>query len=245
MGTKEVTNRDKSMRIVAAAGDESVERVRDAMCGDYGQEAARGVEVAQRAVVARLRQTGAAMLAADDAHRDEQADDAEPRDERDAVAEEARGRLMTLRDAAQLGFGDKTVAALGFKGETPADPAAVLRLGNDVLRALAKMKKGPTRIPDYVFDPAAHSEPLAPLLKRLDKALGNVAAEAKQLDATFVAKQKAIGEFDRVFSRSANLISALLAAAGEDELARRVRPTGRHPGVLPEVEETEPTTTPQ
>ena len=43
-------------------------------------------------------------------------------------------------------------------------------------------------------------------------------------------KNRAIEENDRIFSLTATLLSTLLEAAGEKTLARRVRPSTRHPG---------------
>ena len=43
-------------------------------------------------------------------------------------------------------------------------------------------------------------------------------------------KQNAIETYDDTFSTTANLISHMLRAAGEDALAKRVRPSTRKPG---------------
>jgi hypothetical protein len=45
-----------------------------------------------------------------------------------------------------------------------------------------------------------------------------------------VAKNKSVDDYDRGFSTTATLVSALLSAAGQRELARRFRPSTRRTG---------------
>ena len=52
----------------------------------------------------------------------------------------------------------------------------------------------------------------------------------RDADQTLVDKREAMGRYDRTFSTTANLISHMLRAAGEVELATRVRPSTRKPG---------------
>ena len=81
-------------------------------------------------------------------------------------------------------------------------------------------------------------EQLAPIVARLGAALITTAREEKEAEQTQKTKNRAIAAYDDVFSKSASLISALLGVAGEEELARRVRPTKNKPGQIsdPDVE---------
>ena len=73
-------------------------------------------------------------------------------------------------------------------------------------------------------------EPLAELLERMEGLYAKVADEERQAQATLEAKNKAIAVYDHAFSITASLVSTLLNAAGEKELAKRVRPSARRPG---------------
>ena len=45
-----------------------------------------------------------------------------------------------------------------------------------------------------------------------------------------MAKDEAMSAYDKIFSDTANLLTALFAAAGKPDLADRVRPSTRKPG---------------
>jgi hypothetical protein len=47
---------------------------------------------------------------------------------------------------------------------------------------------------------------------------------------TLVDTREAVEQYDRSFSTTANLIAHMLRAAGEEQLAKRVRPSTRKPG---------------
>ncbi|MEM9463383.1 MAG: hypothetical protein AAGF11_55085 [Myxococcota bacterium] len=71
----------------------------------------------------------------------------------------------------------------------------------------------------------------------LSSALADVAREVREAEATLVAKNRALDEYDRTFGDVATLVSALLRIGGEVELAARVKPSTRRPGQTLEVAE--------
>jgi hypothetical protein len=78
------------------------------------------------------------------------------------------------------------------------------------------------------------------VVERLEAALRVVAQEASELHLTQTAKDRAFEENDRVFGTVARVAEGLLALAGRGDLADRVRPSRRRPGVT-EAEEVSPT----
>jgi hypothetical protein len=172
----------------------------------------------------------AEMVRCDDAHEEELRDDPEARARRDAACDKVHDALVTVREQLTTICGAAYVAKLGFDAPTPVSPVEVLRLGTTVVTNLEETPPPAPLVPGYQVDPELWRAPLAALVERLDGITSAVAAEKKEAEATLVAKHAAIEGYDRTFSETANLVSVLLAVAGEKELAKRVRPSSRRPG---------------
>ena len=69
------------------------------------------------------------------------------------------------------------------------------------------------------------------------RGISRTADEEKEANTTLNAKNKAIEAFDTTFSYAADMISTMLRAAGEKELAKKVRPSGRRTGQTAEIAE--------
>lgn len=65
----------------------------------------------------------------------------------------------------------------------------------------------------------------------LDAAVADVTREAREAQVTQAAKVSAIAAHDTLFASVANVAEGLLTLVGENDLARRVRPSARRPGV--------------
>ncbi len=61
--------------------------------------------------------------------------------------------------------------------------------------------------------------------------------EQREAEQTLLAKRQAMDAYDRVFSKTASLISALLRIAGEEALAERVLPVSSRPGRIAESDD--------
>jgi hypothetical protein len=81
--------------------------------------------------------------------------------------------------------------------------------------------------------------PLTESRKALSEAISAAAREKREADTTLVAKNAAMDNYDKVFSITATMVSSLLSFAGQNELARRVRPSSRRSGQTAESEEVE------
>ena len=68
---------------------------------------------------------------------------------------------------------------------------------------------------------------LSPLCKQLDAQLTTVAREEREAQVTLATKNAAQERFDQTYGAVASLLAALLVAAGQSELASRVRPSLR------------------
>ncbi len=230
MGSKMVLDRQKSSSTVQSAGNGYEDKMATGMADIFGPEAAPATRTLLKLSVAKLRGDTEAMIRADDANLNETSDDSKLVTERDEDSAIVNAHLVDIREASETVYGPDFTRELGFKDDTPRDPVAVQRLGALVLRNL-----GSTTTPEPVkvglaMDLGAWKKPLATGLEELAHAIQAVSDDKRDADQTLVDKREAMGRYDRTFSTTANLISHMLRAAGEVELATRVRPSTRKPG---------------
>ena len=104
------------------------------------------------------------------------------------------------------------------------------RFAGEGAKALAKIKLPAPRVKGAKLDAADTAAELADKRAALDAELETVAREAREAEATKVARDAAMTRYDEVFGGTAGALSALLRVAGDRELAARVRPSLRRPG---------------
>ncbi len=230
MASKATVQRQKSSEKVAAAGRTHQALIVTALSSRYGETVGAAAGVLAQAVTLDMEVKTAEMVRCDDAHEAELRDDPVIRGERDEAAAALHDTLTTTRSQLGTVGGEAYVSALGFSGKTPSDPVEVLRLGRIVTDNLAAVPAPASLIPGYTLDPNPWRASLLPLVENLDGLTARTAVEEREAEASLTAKYAAIEAYDQSFSTAANLVGALLAAAGETELARRVRPSTRRPG---------------
>lgn len=238
--SKMVIDRKKSADAVVAAGRNHEQRIATALEDQLGEEVGPAAALLLNASVRVLERSASELLAADERHNAELADDDAPRQRRDEATLATRLQLLEDRGALTTVAGPRYVAELGFSGTTPDQPDPVLELARVVVKRLGENKAPKSRLADYQFDPAKWIAPYGPLIARLEQSLQKVHDERREAEATQVDKDRALSQYDRTFSGVASLVSSLLTLGGESELARRVRPSTRRSGVTTEVDE-EPT----
>lgn len=182
------------------------------------------------------------LVAADAAHEAELSDDDVPRKARDEAALGVRHTLVDLRATVAAIHGNAGLARLGLLGATPSDPSVLAVEGATVIKNLEDEKISlPTpRRRGASFDRKAFAEDLREHLAPLQNALAAVAREVREAEGTGATKQSAMTANDRAFSLGAGWLTATFSLAGKEELADRVRPSGRHPGQTDEDEEPTP-----
>lgn len=233
--SKMVLDRKKSADAVIAAARTHEARVASALKTLLGAGTDDATSTFLLASAKALEERSKALLSADENHNLELSDDTGARALRDEHAAALRDKLIKDREMLAGIAGDDYVAQLGFKGPTPDQPDAVLALGRVVEKRMTDLAAPKSRLPDYQFDAAKWAKSYEPLVAQLDKSLERVRADVRESEATQVDKNRALQEFDRVFSAAASFVSALLSMGGEEELARRVRPSNRKVGLTAEV----------
>lgn len=192
------------------------------------------------ALSARLLTHAHAQLdAADRAHEAELSDDPAARAERDAAAAELRDTVINLRSAVTAVGGVAALRALGIPNGLPSDTLTLERYAAGFHDALLD----PTRVvvstsrAGLVLDRRAMAATLGPELTRFQAALRNVTKELAELGLTQTAKDKAILANDSTFMGVANVVEGLLTLGNREDLAARVRPSRRRPGMVDEGDE--------
>ena len=237
MPSKQVTDRQKNARAVLAALSTHESAIAHELGGQLSAHLSRGESLPDLALVLSLMgrslaQATDALVAADAAHEAELRDDAEPRAARDEVADQLRSELIDLR-ATVLGlYGTAGATALALQGETPRDAVVLSRFAADVLRACTTPAVLPSpKVRGTKLDLKELASVLSPLCKSLEAHLSTVAREEREAQVTLSKKNAAQDHFDRTFSATAALLSALLLSAGQADLAARVRPSPRRGGI--------------
>lgn len=242
MASKAVTDRQKNARTILAAAATYGSDLTDGLTKLLAPQLERGEKLPDLALFVKLleRTLGSVtteLVAADAAHEAELRDDLAPRQARDEAADQLRSELIELRETVQGLYGRPGLQALALLGETPRDSVELGRFAEDVLKALPKAALPPSRVKGAKLDLKEVSGALLPHVEALQSHLNTVAQEEKEAQVTLTRRNAAQQSFDQRFSAVATLLSALLAAAGQTELASRVRPSPRRGG----VSEPEPT----
>lgn len=235
MPSKQVTDRQKSASAVIASGETHADRIAadlEALLSPYLHQGEKipDFSLATRLVTRALADARDRMVAADEAHQKELADDGSPRAGRDEVVSELYNELTDLRAWLTGLYGTAALRRLGFTEATPRDPVQIERFSGAVVRALRSEELPTPRRKGIRWDADETVRRLEGLRDALRGHLNDVAREAREAEATLLKKNAAISAYDERFSRAATFLSGLFRLAGHAELASRVRPSSRRPG---------------
>jgi hypothetical protein len=244
MPSKQVTDREKSARAVAAAAETHANESATAVAQVLRPHLRSGETLPDLALLVRLagryiQAANADLVAADRAHDGELADDSAPRARRDEKAAVLREVIHHARATLESQYGAAGLRVLAMQHAPPADPSALATYTQSAIAALENDRIAlPTPLRRSVsIDRRLLAEDLREHLPALSEALADVARESREAEATLVAKHEAMSRNDAAFSRAAAWITESFRLGGLDDLAARVRPSGRRPGVLAAEEE--------
>jgi hypothetical protein len=234
---KQVTDREHSAASVAAAAETHAERVSTAFSKRFGKylrkkETMPDVGFALTLVARALHETTATLVDASQKHDAELADDAAPREARDAATAELIALIVGIRATVDNVYGTAGIKGLGLDGRTPTDAKAILEHARKLLGRLEDPKlKWPKPVQDGVkIHPDVWVNKLKAPAARLEAARKDVVREEREAQATGDAKAKALAAHDELFGTGSAFISAALSLVGEQELADRTRPSARRAG---------------
>ena len=247
MASKQVTDRGRSSSQVVATVETNAAEVNRKLRGLLERHLQSGEAMPDFALfvtlIARHLTSAADLLnAADLVHESEIGDDVQPRVERDEAETDLRDSAINYRNAISVGYGDAAARAHGVGSAAPPDPRGLVRYAKDFHAGLIDPKRSPATPTrgGVVVDRAVIARELAPRIARLDAALESVDREAAELKLTQTAKDNAVAANDTAFSGVANAMEGLLILAGRRDLAARVRPSARRPGIVDEEVDADP-----
>jgi hypothetical protein len=241
---KQVTDRQGATNFVASSAETHADELQEKFNANFApflepMEKLPDVGLVVRLIARRLRATTAILVDKSDAYDKELADDAAPREARDEAAATLTSEIVEIRSLLEAAYGPSILREIGIDGKTDVEPKAILakakRLVDELKNPSRKWPK--PRRKGVKIEPTSWIDDLMAPIQALEKALHDVAREAREAQAASNAKNIALDHNDDVFARSATGLSALLRLVHEDALAARVRPSGRRPGTVAEPEE--------
>jgi len=236
MPQKSVVTRERSASSVCAALDTFTPSIQERLVALAAphvapDEAMPDWSVALRLLARMLDRSAANIRDADERHEAELRDDAAPREARDGAVDAITATITELREVMTGLFGAKSLALVHLVGVTPREPIALSRFTHTIIDGLGAAKLPAPRVKGAEFDAKSFAKTLRRHVTALDGAVADVTREAREAQVTQAAKTTAIAAHDTLFVSVANVAEGLLTLVGENDLARRVRPSVRRPGV--------------
>ncbi|TXD39171.1 hypothetical protein FRC98_01860 [Lujinxingia vulgaris] len=171
----------------------------------------------------------------------ERADDSEHRTARDEAAARTLETLSRVRSLLDVG-GAGLVRRFGLDGSLPREPKALESFGQNVADMLREAD-----VNVDAFGTGISTRELADTLQapidRLRTSLKSLNEEEREAERLLSERDALIDAWSRIYQAVAGIMEQLYRLAGDDELARRVRPTAnRTLGAVSPVEDGEPDT---
>lgn len=240
MASKQVVRRERSTLAVAKAVEQFIPSISDSLITAVRPQLAAGETMPDVALLGLLiKRTLEVRLAdfvkANAASEAEASDDVEPRERRDRLEVELRGRVQGARAVVSEIYGANGLAVYQLTAPADAGAAPLARYSRAVVDALRTPRpdlQPKTAARGYSFQASACADDIAPLVDQLEAAVADVARERVELAQATVTRNAALAANDAAFVALAGLIEAMARAAGQQELANRIRPSTREPGVL-------------
>lgn len=188
------------------------------------------------ACLERALEDGAeALRRAEVSHQEEMKDDAPALQARSNAQVELHRGVVELRVYLEGHYGSAAPAMFGFEGSTPRDPDALDAFAGQLIEALPATEPPAPVIAGTVWDSGPLIAKLEGLRAALSLARSDVAREERELVATSADKSEALAEYDQRFRLTSGLLALALELIGEDQAARRLRPSSQHPGLTAEL----------
>lgn len=179
-----------------------------------------------------LKDAVARLEHADWAHLSEVANDRWLRRLRDTATLRLQQTLLKISRTVDSTYGEGIAEeVLGLGAGLRAEPELMYEIGR---RLSATLGAEDFRFPvpglgGVELVPAELKTEIDGPLGELATALANLGEEKKKFDRTLKAKLHALEDFDKTYSRVANILRDLFGFAGEEMYGERVRPTTRQP----------------
>lgn len=182
------------------------------------------------ALAAVLEESMQQLEAADITHRLELADDDPFRDLRDKVVGELYAVLVAVRRIIEGGYGPEAPKEAGFKGSIERQADLLVDRAQAVIERLAAFEGRATLDDAVEVKPARLVERIRVAKAPVEAAKREVDREKREAETTLARRDAAWAHHVQRFRLVANALVALLALAGLEAQASKVRPSQRSPG---------------
>lgn len=242
-----VTAHQKSFLFVLSSLETNIKRIIAALVAlaatpEEGRQVERAGELLIGVISRHARNVLGQTVHKDELLSKERADDAGNAARRDAAIAAVRAQIVPVRAVLEAVFGPSVLKSLGVSGATPDETVALARFARAFVNGMAQSKLPAPLVAGVTFDPKSYLTQLARAVVELEQAIIELNIDTRENQAALMERDRAFDASRKSFSHVANFTNALLALADLEELAKRVRPTGRAPGTVadnPEPEGTE------
>ncbi len=234
---KTVSDRFFSCRAVLWALDAYGDRLAEVLGESFGplldEGQAMPFEVQLTLFEKKLIQVSGQMVETARGYRDQKARESVSRRRRDQRAGKVNSAVVGLRQAFTGIYSEEKLAEIGFARRTPQPPGELQEQASHLVTRLSdpELDLSGSRFGDFQLDAAHLAQELVGSVKDLREAADDLAREERRSEAMKLAKDDALKEHDRWFVWIAQTVESLCRVAGLDEVAKRVRPSSRRPGV--------------
>ncbi len=175
-------------------------------------------------LMGRLSASLGELVAAEEQHLDELANDAEPRQRRDDTVAELRRVLLDMRSLLRCLYGPEAAEELGFERRIASQPWPLLRQAQRVEAQLRdpKVELPAPRYERLALDRPLDAEVIGNLVKALHQALKDVNREEAKAQHTKLAKDRAMDTFDDHYLLLSHLLVTALRLGGQPVLAAKI-----------------------
>lgn len=235
---KSVSGRVRSCHDVLGA----IETFGDQMSGTLGEDFAPFLPEGQvmpfqatlELFAGRLSASSQRMVETDRAYRDQRTRETLFRGRRDDAASEVNDDVVGLRKAFGGIYREEKLAEVGFARRTPQSPGELLEQATH----LATRLQDPTldltgsRFGDLQLEAAKLAAKLVASVASLEQASTALSRQERRTEARKLAKDEALEAHNSGFLWIARTVESLCRLAGLDEVAKRIRPSTRRPGLI-------------
>jgi hypothetical protein len=190
--------------------------------------------------VSLLRGSLRELVAAEQAHLDEIANDGVFRDRRDQAAQALREVVFNWRPVIRAVFGERKAEEAGFERRIADHPLALLRQTERLLSRLnnPQFALDATRFEGVAVTRDKIVEQLEKPARQLRQVMDDLTSEQTKAHGTKVAKDKATADFDEAYQLFVGTFRPAFRLVGEHELSERLTlKLSRRPGQSEEPEE--------
>jgi hypothetical protein len=160
-------------------------------------------------------------------YNNELSDDIQPREDRDQTANFLYRELTQIRKEVDTAYGSRGTKMLGLVGDTPQEPALLLRVAQKIVSDLndPAFDFGATISPRVSFARAEAAKILEPLCTVLGAYINKVDAEVGEAKQALDARNKASTSWRKNVPMLCAVGRALLRLSGDEEGAARLTAT--------------------